>query len=78
MTGRYLHVRGHGHGHHPLHSRDLPSDAEGHNPLEASGVIGDHGTGDANAIGRITARENNLDEKPVGSTMTIPIILGIW
>ncbi|KAI2471803.1 hypothetical protein F4781DRAFT_385922 [Annulohypoxylon bovei var. microspora] len=78
MTGRHLHqARGHGHGHHHFHSRALHAETEQPVQLETREAMAEGGSPWADTISRIVPRENNLDEKPVGSTTTLPIILGV-
>ncbi|KAI1083824.1 hypothetical protein F5B20DRAFT_351354 [Whalleya microplaca] len=63
----------HGHGHHHFHSRASHADI---GQAGQSDVRGPPFEGDG-ALKGLMARANNLDEKPVGSTMTIPIVLGV-
>ncbi|KAI0882410.1 uncharacterized protein GGS22DRAFT_43616 [Annulohypoxylon maeteangense] len=80
MTGRHFHQargHGHGHGHHHFHSRELHIETEQPVQLETREAMAEHGSVWADTISRIVPRENNLDEKPVGSTTTLPIILGV-
>ncbi|KAI0853724.1 hypothetical protein F5Y00DRAFT_58777 [Daldinia vernicosa] len=77
MTGHFIRGRGHGHGHHHFHIRGLPSEAEQPSQLETGQGIGNSVLTGTNTIAQIVPRENNLDEKPVGGSMTLPIILGI-
>ncbi|KAI1460773.1 hypothetical protein F4805DRAFT_342284 [Annulohypoxylon moriforme] len=78
MTGRHFHqARGHGHGHHHFHSRALHIETEQPVQMEMREAMADRGSVWADTISRIVPRENNLDEKPVGGTTTIPIILGV-
>ncbi|OTB04364.1 hypothetical protein M426DRAFT_320961 [Hypoxylon sp. CI-4A] len=78
MTGHHHHqARGYGHGHQHFHSRVVHLDMEQPSHLEARGVATDVASEGVTSIPQIVARENNLDEKPVGSTMTIPIVLGV-
>lgn len=81
MTGRHLHKargHGHGHGHNHFHSRALHIETEQPVQLETREAMAENGNLWADTISRIVPRENNLDEKPVGGTTTLPIILGVW
>ncbi|KAI1473975.1 hypothetical protein F4774DRAFT_357695 [Daldinia eschscholtzii] len=79
MAGHFIHGRGHGHGHghHHFHIRGLHLDAEQPGPSETGHEIGSSILTGTNTIAQLTPRENNLDEKPVGGSMNIPIILGV-
>ncbi|KAI0596039.1 hypothetical protein F4775DRAFT_327501 [Biscogniauxia sp. FL1348] len=72
------HARGHGHDHHHHHlrSRTLHLEIEGTDQLEAR-VADMSGSEARDALNRLMARTNNLDEKPVGNSMTVPIALGV-
>lgn len=78
MAGHFIHGRGHGHGHHHFHIRGLPLEAEQPSQLETGQGISNSLLTGTNTIAQIVPRENNLDEKPVGGSMTLPIILGVW
>lgn len=68
-----------GRGHHHFHSRALHLETEQPVQMEAEGVIEGSGAEVVErAISGIMARENNLDEKPVGGSTTLPITLGVW
>ncbi|KAI1136656.1 hypothetical protein F5Y05DRAFT_405217 [Hypoxylon sp. FL0543] len=77
MTAHHFHARGHGHSHHHLHSRALHVEVEQPGQLETRGELPGTGSQVADAIGRISARENIYDEKPVGGQTTLPIVLGV-
>ncbi|KAI2634314.1 hypothetical protein GGS26DRAFT_44239 [Hypomontagnella submonticulosa] len=67
-----------GRGHHHFHSRALHLETEQPVQMEAEGVIEGSGAEVVErAISGIMARENNLDEKPVGGSTTLPITLGV-
>lgn len=78
MAGHHFQGRGHSHGHHHFHSRALHVELDQPDQLEATGATGNSATDGINAIPHIVARENNLNEKPVGSSTKLPIILGVW
>ena len=46
--------------------------------METREAMAEHGNVWADTISRIVPRENNLDEKPVGGTTTIPIVLEMF
>ncbi|KAI1403741.1 hypothetical protein F4819DRAFT_201026 [Hypoxylon fuscum] len=77
MAGHHFQGRGHSHGHHHFHSRALHVELDQPDQLEATGATGNSATDGINAIPHIVARENNLNEKPVGSSTKLPIILGV-
>ncbi|KAI1376118.1 hypothetical protein F4677DRAFT_420333 [Hypoxylon crocopeplum] len=77
MSERHIQGRGHSHGHQHFHSRALHLEIEQPGQLETRGPMGDSGAQGISAIPQIVARENNLDEKPVGGSTTLPIVLGV-
>ncbi|KAI5863429.1 hypothetical protein GGS23DRAFT_566968 [Durotheca rogersii] len=77
MKGHHLQIRGHGHGHHHFHARTLHMELDQAIHPEARDAI-NNATPEGTETGpRILPRVNNLDEKPVGGSMTIPIVLGV-
>ncbi|KAI0013295.1 hypothetical protein F4779DRAFT_564904 [Xylariaceae sp. FL0662B] len=74
---RVRHFQAHGHGHHHFHSRASHIDIGEAGQLDAGGSAGSGPLEGDGAPARLVARVNDMDEKPVGSTMTVPIVLGV-
>ncbi|KAI1781044.1 hypothetical protein F4818DRAFT_397596 [Hypoxylon cercidicola] len=78
MAGHHILGRGHSHGHQHLHSRALHLELDQPSQLETRGAIGNAASeGVNNVVAQIVARENNLNEKPVGGSNNLAIILGV-
>ncbi|KAI1388848.1 uncharacterized protein F4822DRAFT_260169 [Hypoxylon trugodes] len=77
MAGRHFHGHGHSHAHQHFHSKPNHLEIEQPDQLKAREAMGNLGSEGVNAATRLIARENNLDEKPVGSSTTVPIVLGV-
>ncbi|KAI2632019.1 hypothetical protein GGR54DRAFT_13872 [Hypoxylon sp. NC1633] len=77
MKGRHFQGRGHSHAHQHFHSRALHLDTEQSGQLETREPMGAAVSEGINPISQIVARENDLTEKPVGNTTTLPITLSV-
>ncbi|KAI1105046.1 hypothetical protein F4804DRAFT_305343 [Jackrogersella minutella] len=75
MTSHHFLAHGHGHGHHHLRSR-APREGQS-DSVDEKRAVPVSGSLWADTMAKVVPRENNLDEKPVGSSTTLPIVLGV-
>ncbi|KAI1760890.1 hypothetical protein GGR53DRAFT_522787 [Hypoxylon sp. FL1150] len=78
MAGHHFQSRGHGHGHQHFHSRALHLHRDQPNQLDTRAAIANVASEGVDAVAsKIMARENDLNEKPVGGSNGLTIALSI-
>lgn len=79
MAGHHFQGRGHSHGHQHFHSRALHLELEQPNQLDTrAAIVNAASEGVDVVVSQVMARENNLDEKPVGGSNALTIALSVW
>ncbi|KAI6092806.1 hypothetical protein F4821DRAFT_223335 [Hypoxylon rubiginosum] len=78
MAGHHFQGRGHSHGHQHFHSRALHLELEQPNQLDTrAAIVNAASEGVDVVVSQVMARENNLDEKPVGGSNALTIALSV-